>query len=66
MRVLRSSNPLARIREISAAAVAPAFKALHTPLRWLLCEHRANRGRRDEAMLEEVLRELDELRASSE
>jgi hypothetical protein len=29
---------------------------------WLLCEHRANRGRRDDAMLEEVLRELDLLR----
>jgi hypothetical protein len=29
---------------------------------WLLCEHRANRGRSDDAMLEEVLRELDALR----
>jgi hypothetical protein len=29
---------------------------------WLLCEHRANRGRRDDAALEEVLRELDAIR----
>lgn len=32
---------------------------------WLLCEHRANRGRRDDQMLEEVLRELDAVRLSS-
>jgi hypothetical protein len=29
---------------------------------WLLCENRAHRGRRDDEMLEEVLRELDTLR----
>jgi hypothetical protein len=29
---------------------------------WLLSEHRANRGRRDDATREEVLRELDALR----
>jgi hypothetical protein len=31
---------------------------------WLLCEHRANRGRRDDRLLEEVLSELDLLRLS--
>jgi len=31
---------------------------------WLQCEHRASRGRRDDAMLEDVLRELVARRAS--
>jgi len=32
---------------------------------WLLCEHRANLGRRDDTLLEEVLRELDVVRRTS-